>query len=185
MNSKIIQGFYRIFLKAWVFLSIAFFVVAMGDGSKQSRGGGPRFIELQKGSPSLRATIDAGGTKMEVYDISFGGTTKLGGIRREGFPGAVEFDLNEIRDLRILDPVFTSMRYPDQKFLLAKVTFKNGTVNDDLLIPIEVQFSAKDLTTEGSIKHAMELSKINGITIKHSTTLEPMRGGRRIEEPAE
>lgn len=185
MNSNIAQSFYKIFLKMWVFLSVAFLVVAMGEGSKQSRGGGPRFIELQRGAPSLRANVDAGGTKIEVYDISFGGTTKLGGIRREGFPGAIEFDLNEIMELRILDPVFTSVRYPDQKFLLAKVTFKNGTVNDDLLIPIEVQFSAKDLATEGSIKHAMELSKINGITIKHSSALAPMRGGRRKEEPVE
>lgn len=179
MSININKRLYKTLFKVGAFLFVAFFIAAMGDGSKQSKFKEPRFIELQKGMPSLRAVVEDGGSPIEVYDISFGGSTRIGGVRRESSSSVVELDLNDIQDLRILDPLFTSMRYPDGEFLLAKVTFKNGTINDDLLIPRGVQFSAKDLSTEGSIKHAWEISKINNIVVKHSEQLTPMRNGKR------
>ncbi len=136
---------------------------------------------LQEGQGIFEAKIfggelDAQGNPKVIYDvkeISFGGSTKLGGIKNEteGDFSVTDLDIAKIKEIQIINSAFKSNKYKKQdntseEFVLAKVVFDTGVTLENILIPKKVQLSAIEINT-GADK-AWKLSTLSKIEFKKS-----------------
>ncbi len=136
-----------------------------------------KFVPLQEGQGMFEAKIlgelDVQGNPKIAYDvkeISFGGTTKLGGIKSEDDFSVTDLDIAKIKDISVVNAAFQSKRYKvnnvSEVFVLAKVTFDTGAILENVLIPKNVQVSAIEFNT-GAGK-AWKLSNLSKIEFKKS-----------------
>ena len=136
-----------------------------------------KFVPLQEGQGIFEAKIfgelDAQGNPKITYDvkeISFGGSTKLGGIKSEDDFSVTDLDIAKIKDIRVINSAFQSKRYTinnvSEVFVLARVTFDTGATLENVLIPKKVQVSAVEINT-GAGK-AWKLSNLSSIEFKKS-----------------
>lgn len=132
-----------------------------------------KFVPLQEGQGIFEAKIfgeiDAlqGVPKIsyDVKEISFGGSTKLGGVKNEEDFSVTDLDIAKIKEIQIINPVFQSKRYKVENvaevFILAKVIFDTDATLENVLIPKKVQVSAVEINTgAGKAWKIATLSKI-------------------------
>lgn len=131
-----------------------------------------KYVPLNEGQGIFEAKIfgelDAQGSPKITYDvkeISFGGNTKLGGIKSEDDFSVTDLDIAKIKDIQVVNPAFQSKRYTinnvSEVFVLAKVTFDTGATLENVLIPKKVQISAIEVNTgAGKAWKISNLSKI-------------------------
>ncbi len=142
---------------------------AMTGGKEGTNGpDAPAFVKLERNQPSYVGTVIDDGTKLRVKDISFTGNIKLGGIRSETSDSSITLSLDQILKLEIVNTIYTSKKFPNQEFILVNVVPKRKTkagteMTMALLIPRNVQISAKDVDTD--IEHAWWLREISKLII--------------------
>lgn len=140
-----------------------------------------KYVPLQEGQGSFEARIvdevdDKGNPKVvfDVKDVSFGGSTKLGGVRREDDDAMMILNISEIKEIQILKSVFQSQRYkrdnvPEEFILVKLITETNAEVNN-VLIPKYVQISGIDKKT--GLGTAWELSTLIKISFEPAKSTE-------------
>jgi hypothetical protein len=140
-----------------------------------------KFVPLQEGQGIFEAKIfgesDAQGNPKITYDVkevSFGGNTKLGGIKNEDDFSVTDLDLSNIKEIQIMNPSFQSKRYKVENvfevFVLAKIIFDSGAPVENILIPKKVQISAIEINT-GAGK-AWLLANLSKIEFKKTTAVQ-------------
>lgn len=135
-----------------------------------------KFVSLQDGQGILEAKIfdepDAQNNNniksYDVKEISFGGSTKLGGVKCEDDFSAIDLDLASIREINVVNSKFESKRYKIENtpevFVLVKVLFDTGAVVENILIPNKVQISAVEVKPNAG--RAWLLANLSKIEIK-------------------
>jgi hypothetical protein len=131
-----------------------------------------KYVTLQEGQGIFEAKVfceaDAQGNVKSIYDVkevSFGGNTKLGGVKSEDDFSVTDLDIANVKEIQIVNARFESKRYKIENvpevFVLAKITFDNGAVLENILIPKKVQISAVEVNTgAGKAWKFANLSKI-------------------------
>lgn len=136
-----------------------------------------KFVPLQEGQGIYEAKIfgeaDAQGNPKITYDvkeISFAGSTKLGGVKNEEDFSVTDLDISKIKEIQIINPTFQSKRYKVENiaevFVMAKVIFDTGAVLDNVLFPKKAQVSAVEVSS-GAGK-AWKISTLSKIEFKKS-----------------
>ena len=137
-----------------------------------------KFVPLQEGQGIFEAKIFGGmdapqgnpRVSYDVKEVSFGGSTKLGGIKSEDDYSVTDLDIAKIKEIQIVNSDFQSKRYTinnvSEVFVLARVTFDTGATLENVLIPKKVQVSAVEINT-GAGK-AWKLSNLSKIEFKKS-----------------
>lgn len=136
-----------------------------------------KVVPLHEGQGMFEAKIfgelDAQGNPKITYDvkeISFGGDTRLGGIKSEDDFSVTELDIAKIKDIQVMNSAFQSKRYTvnniSEVFVLAKVTFDTGATLENVLIPKIVQVSGVEINTNAG--KAWKLSTLSKIEFKKS-----------------
>lgn len=94
-----------------------------GDMRKTNASEGPTYKALKEGQGSYDAVITDEQSRIEVKDISFSGTTKIGGILYEesDATGILELDALVGKRIKIIEDNFKSSRYPEKSLTLAKI----------------------------------------------------------------
>lgn len=125
----ILQSRCMYFLK--IILTFLFFVIFSGmtdcgDTRKTNSSGDPNYTPLKDGQGCYEATITDEQSRIEVKDVSFSGTTKIGGILYEQYDavGTLELDALIGKKIKIIEDNFKSMRYPEKSLALAKIFSK-------------------------------------------------------------
>jgi hypothetical protein len=140
--------------------------IPMGGSEPQSSLNEPSFSPLEEGDETYDACIKEGQKSTHVKQFSFFGHTTLGGIRTEADTSVTKLDLANIRSITVLEPSYSSKRYPEKDFCLIRKVSKDGVVSDNLLMPRHVVICGIEKST-GDEK-AWYLSKINEIVIERS-----------------
>jgi hypothetical protein len=122
----ILQGKFLRFFQ--IILTIAMFVIFAGmtdcgDNRKTNAAGDPNYTALKEGQGSYEAIITDEQSRIEVKEISFSGTTKIGGILYEQYDAVGTLELEALigKKIKIIEDNFKSVRYPEKSLALAKV----------------------------------------------------------------
>lgn len=149
----------------WLLAGIVLFCVNMGEGGRNmSTVIEPVFIPLESRQGSYAATIRDEGKEIQVRDLSFYGSTSVGGIRQESTDSFSKLELGKLKAIRVVTPSFQSKRYSDQEFSLITVTTSQGTEIKDLLVPKNIIICAIERST--GVSRAWWLRKIEQINIE-------------------
>ncbi len=125
----------------------------------------PLFSKIERDETSYKATIIDDGQETEVKDISFGGKTTLGGIRRESDSASIEINLKNIKELTVVKKTYSSERYSDKEFILIDYVSPDGTLVTGQLFPHNVVISGVTLKPARNL--AWKLRDVETITFHH------------------
>lgn len=94
-----------------------------GDGRKVNSSGDPNFVALKEGQGNYEAVIIDELARIEVKEVSFSGTTKIGGILYEENDAAGILDLEDLigKTIKIAEDNYKTNRYPDKQLVKARV----------------------------------------------------------------
>ena len=156
---KNIKSLYSI--QSILLILISLFCINMSTGVEKDKELKPEFVELKEDEPSFNATVYDNSHKIDVTNFSFTGHASIGGIRKEDDDSINKIDLSEIKELKVIDPDYTSKKYSDKDLILAQITLNDGTEIKNLLFPRQIIICGK-----AKIKKAWLLRKINRVVIK-------------------
>ena len=143
---------------------IVLLCVNMGEGGRNmSTVVEPAFVPLEAKQGSYTATIYDEGKEIKVRDLSFYGSTSVGGIRQESTDSFSKLELGKLKVIKLVNPSFQSKRYSDQEFALIDVKTSMGAEIKDLLVPKNVIVCAVERST--GVSRAWWLRKIEKIEI--------------------
>lgn len=146
--------------------TIAFVCINMGGGGDTvNTVKEPLFSKIERDETSYKATIIDDGQSTEIKDISFGGKTTLGGIRREIDSASIEINLKDIKELTIIKKTYSSDRYSDREFILVDYTSPDGTLVTGQLFPHNIVLSGVTLKPVRNL--AWKLRDIEKIILHH------------------
>lgn len=144
---------------------VVLFCVNMGEGGRNiSTVVEPVFMPLEATQGSYAATIHDEGKEIKVRDLSFYGSTSVGGIRQESTDSFNKLELGKLKVIELVSPSFQSKRYSDQEFALINVETSQSTKIKDLLVPKNVIICAIERST--GVSRAWWLRKIEKIEIE-------------------
>jgi len=158
-------------IENFLIIAIAIASINMGIGKETSTTLGPTFTKLKKDEGSYLASIQEKKATTEVYDISFFGSTKVNGIKKEDDASTNVLDFSKIKELQIEDPSYKSKRYeslPESVFIQATVTFNDDTTIKNFLIPRNVIICGIETGTK--VQKSWFLHNLDKISVKKKTT---------------
>lgn len=137
----------------------------------------PRFVSLELDEEVYKGKIIDEQNSFNVKNISFGGITKILGVKTDNDDSNNILKLSQIKSIKILDPHYRSPRHTtnDNMFFFVKVQVVHNTANEvteTVLIPHNVILCAEDSTT--GTEKAWRLRDINELIVYHSA------GGQEI-----
>ena len=148
----------------FLILSLLLFV-NMGEGERRCNGPDePRFVALEEGAGSFRATIFDEKSQTKVKDLSFFGHTSVGGIRKERDDSFNELELSKLKKIEVVKVNYQSKRYSDREFILVYVVTSKGKKIKDLLIPKKIVICG--IEEDSGIQKAWFISKLDKIEVK-------------------
>ena len=161
------------FIKGTLLITITILFVNMGSGVDQQGNITPEpiFIELDEDATSYIATIQDDKKNTKVKDLSFGGKTKISGIRREEDNAVIEIDLENIKTLTIVKKSYYSEKFTGREFVLVNCTSVEGRPINKLLFPRNISLSGLSISPGiKGIRFAWYLKDIEKISIDHDAT---------------
>lgn len=118
----------------FIFRSLQFFLISMilvvfmgmtdcGDARKVNSSGDPNFVALKEGQGNYEAVIIDELARIEVKEVSFSGTTKIGGILYEENDAAGILDVDGLvgKTIKIVEDNYRTSRYPDKQLVKARI----------------------------------------------------------------
>lgn len=131
-----------------------------------------KYVPLEEGAGNYGGTVYDEKTQTELEELSFYGQTTLGGVRNEASDVVEQLDMENMREIIILDSDFVSDRYENKHFILADVVLKNGSKLNKLLIPPKVMICGIDRITR--VPQVWQMAKIDRLIIGGQIiTVEP------------
>ncbi|MBY0353564.1 hypothetical protein K2W90_04340 [Candidatus Babeliales bacterium] len=171
-------------------LVVAFFCVNMGEGGQQKKyssgTGDPAFAALEEGAGNYSGSIFDETTETKLSELSFFGSTNVGGLRQEDNDSTSSFDMARIHTIEVVEPNFQSKRF-NQTFVRVKVTLRSKK-NPEKLKTVEVlvphRVTVCGVEDETGMHKAWFLEKINKIVVHQrldqaASAAAPERYGRR------
>jgi hypothetical protein len=159
---------------------------ATSDGGKTSTYlSEPSYAPLEEGEGSFEGVIYDESTVSHVKDMSFFGHTTVGGIRKETDDSMNKLDLENIKEIKIINQTFTSKRYADKEFSLVTVINNNNVVSTDLLVPKHIIICGVEKDTK--MQRSWFLSKLDRILIGEvhvSSAVKVEKPENAAEKPA-
>jgi hypothetical protein len=133
----------------------------------------PKFVPLELDEEVYTGIIYDEKSSFEVINLSFGGITKVLGVRNDNDDSNNIIRLSQIKSIKIIDPNYRSPRHTTNANMLffIQVQVVHNTpheVTDVMLIPHDVTLCAEDRTT--GIEKAWRLRDITSVTVHHSAT---------------
>ncbi|MBX9831161.1 hypothetical protein K2X40_04355 [Candidatus Babeliales bacterium] len=150
---------------------VVFFCVNMGEGGQQKKyssgTGEPAFAALEEGAGNYSGSIFDETTETKLSEVSFFGSTNVGGLRQEDNDSTSSFDMARIHTIEVVEPNFQSKRF-NQTFVRVKVTLRSKK-NPDKLKTVEVlvphRVTVCGVEDETGMHKAWFLEKINKIVV--------------------
>ena len=153
----------------------------MGGGGSASLGLGPEFIELKDGEGFYSGKIYDEQSIVDVRELSFTGSTKIGGVKKETDDSENVLDFSIIKEIEILKPYYASKRFSDKDFMLAAVQYVNDNEKKEFLVPRKIVICA--LEAETGQRKAWLLNKIKKIVIERAPKQIPVTEMEVTQEP--
>lgn len=146
---------------------------AMGPTEKTHNSLEPHFIQLDPDENSYSGTIIDKGNNIQFKNISFNGSTRISGMRKEEDDSISILDLSRVQRLSIRDPFHQSVHHSTSDgqplYILVDITFMlpdHNTKTESYLIPHEIVFSAEEVST--GVQKSWLLRNIDSLSIDHS-----------------
>ena len=102
-----------------------------GDGRKVNSSGDPSFVALKEGQGDYEAVIIDELARIEVKEVSFLGTTKIGGILYEENDAAGILDIEDLigKTIKIAEDNYKTNRYPDKQLVKARIVKSSDLID--------------------------------------------------------
>lgn len=149
MNRGCEKGINKIGL---VLLALASLVLlGMGPGEKKVTGSlEPSYSPLEEGQERFEGVVQTEEAQTSLKDLSFTGTTKLTGLRKEKDKSYNDIDLFVVSKIVVKEPDYRSVEHSnapgDPLFIKAAVTFNSG-VTEEYLLPHKLEVSGIEAAT--------------------------------------
>ena len=143
-KNKGIKGFGFVLFASLVMLG-------MGTGEKKTNEIiEPGYSPLEDGQERFSGVLQTDDTKTTLQDLSFTGTTKLTGLRRENDKSYNDVDLFVVSKIVVKDSDYRSAEHSNAPgeplFIKAEVTFNSG-VTEEYLLPHKLEVSGVESNT--------------------------------------
>lgn len=151
-------------------------LVGMGPGNERSSNAlEPRFVPLDPDENSYCGIVIDNRIPLHVKNISFSGSTKIGGMRKEADDSVSALDLSRVQKIMIKNPFFQSPHHSPSRdtllFILSEIAFllpDMATKTEEYLIPHDIVFSAEEIST--GVQKAWRLRDIDSLSIDHASS---------------
>jgi hypothetical protein len=155
--------------KHLVIILIFVLCINMGEGGRQSLSiDEPKFIPLEEGQGSFKATIFDDQAEIKIQDISFFGNTSLDGIMNEKDDSVNKIDIADISEINVINEHYKSSKYPRKDLCKVSIKSKKGAGLNNLLAPKKIVICGIREAT--GIQVSWFLSQIKKIQIGERTT---------------
>lgn len=151
--------------------SLFFHASAHAGGRANNDSENTHYIELGKDQGIYYAEV-ADDSITSVEGISFAGQTSIDGIRKEEDSSFSRISMDQIATLTVLDPLYTSARYPTMALTSVRVTTTEN-IHEDMLFPRHLSICGKDRIS--GIEKVWPLRSIKGITFVRSKAVKGTR----------
>lgn len=154
-----------------LFSSNTMLAFSPGTESRRNIDFEPKFIPLELDEEVYSGIIYDEKSSFEVINLSFGGVTKVLGVRTDNDDSNNIIRLSQIKSIKIIDPNYRSPRHTTNANMLffIQVQIVHNTpheVSDIMLIPHDVTLCAEDRST--SIEKAWRLRDITSVSVYHA-----------------
>lgn len=135
-----------------ILLALASFVLlGMGPGEKKGNESlEPSYSPLEEGQERFLGVVQTEDAQTSLKDLSFTGTTKLTGLRKEKDKSYNDIDLFVVSKIVVKEPDYRSTEHSnapgDPLFIKAAVTFNSG-VTEEYLLPHKLEVSGIEANT--------------------------------------
>lgn len=163
-------------LTLFVMIVAAPLLIGMGPGNERSLNSlEPRFVPLDPDDNSYCGIVIDNKVPLHIKNISFSGSTKIGGMRKETDDSISALDLSRVQKIIIKNPFFQSPHHSPSNemvlFILSEITFllpDMATKTEEYLIPHDIVFSAEEIST--GVQKAWRLRDITSFSIDHASS---------------
>ncbi len=180
MIKKITKSSFLLFLSP-------FFLSAFNQGvdGRRNIDIDPRFAALELDEEVYQGVIYDEANTFKVTNMSFGGITKILGVKNDLDDSNNILRLSHIKSLKILNPHYQSPRHTTNSNMLffVQVQVVHNTPNeltDVMLIPHEVILCAEDLST--GMEKAWRLRDITSFEVNHSAAGPDINRAERLQQ---
>ena len=146
-------------------ISIAVLCMGMGDRDKANiQLSGPSFVKLEESQGNFLAVIFDEKTSHYVKELSFSGSTTVGGVRRENDASVRTIELSKIKEIKITQPHYNGKFFKGQDFMVADILASTDYLMENMLIPKNITICGIDRNT--LVEKAWFLYEVSKITIE-------------------
>ena len=158
-------------------------MLGMGTGEKKISNAGeqPTFSRLEDDQEHFIGTLKTEDSLTSLQDLSFSGTTKLTGLRKEKDKSFNDVDLFVVSKIEVEDGDYRSPGHnqalEESLFIKAKITFTSG-VSEEYLLPHKLELSGIDART--GVEKTWRLRTIQELEVKEK--LQNQDSVAKVEE---
>lgn len=164
-------------------------LVLLGMGTGEKKGSDacePSYSPLEEGQERFVGVVQTEDAQTSLKDLSFTGTTKLTGLRKEKDKSYNDIDLCVVTKIEVKDSDYRSAEHSnapgDPLYIKADVTFNSG-VTEEYLLPHRLEVSGVE--TKTGVEKTWRLRSIKELSIEEKKEIHIEHHDEKSQEVLE